>query len=156
MRLGEATAPHGATCKLKYQQHVDGNGKTCGQPLRDDDESCWHRLVCDCAVARLRPHRALCTACGRSLRAAGAEVDYERHVPHLYQWQEESRRHKEAILDCVIVWLGDHALRTYDVSVACPMAERAFHTSRKPGATAAKRERDKAARYDCTVRPFMP
>ena len=35
------------------------------------------------------------------------------------------------------------------------MAERAVHTSKKPRATAAKRERDKSARYDCTVRPLF-
>ena len=154
LRLGIATAPHEATCKLCTRQHADTHAMVCGQALRDDDGLCTHPLVCDAAAARLRPHRAVSTAIGRALRAAGAEVDYERHIPHLYQWDEEKQRYREAILDVVAVWPGDSVLRCWDVTIACPHAQRVAKAAEVPGAAVTSAERRKHDRYGADVRPF--
>ena len=154
MRLGVATAPHGATCQLSHKQHADGEPIACGKPLRDETGLCIHPLACDAAAARLRPHRATCTAVGRNLRAAGAEVDYERHVPHMYQWDATKQLYKEAILDVVSVWPGDSALRCYDITIASPHAARVNNPWRRPGVAARSGEARKATRYGNTVRPL--
>ena len=154
LRLGDATAPQGAECQLRHRQHEDGCGPPCGQPLCEPTGECTHPLVCDAAAARLRPHRAVCTAHGRVLRSAGAEVDYERHVPHLYTWDASRRLHKEAILDVVSVWPGDSAMRCYDVTIASPHAARVNNPWRRPGVAARAGEARKETRYGSTVRPI--
>ena len=96
----------------------------------------------------------VCVASGRTLRAAGAEVDYERHVPHMYQWDPEKRVYREAILDVVAVWPGDSAMRCYDVTIASPHAARVNNPWRRPGVAARAGEATKARRYGRQVRPL--
>ena len=67
------------------------------------------------------------------MRAAGATVDYERHVPELYEWDERSQRCKEAILGVVCTGPGSLALQSVDVSISCPYADRATASATKPG-----------------------
>ena len=113
-----------------------------------------HPLLCDHAAARLRPHRALCRAIGRACRATGAAVDYERHVPHMYIWEEANQRHREAILDVVVTWPGATVLRSIDVTICCPLAERVHTAWKVPGAAAVTAERRKASRYGEEVLPL--
>ena len=77
-------------------------GLSCGAKLMDRDNLCMHPLVCQRGAARLRPHRAVTTALGRGLKATGAEVDYERWIPHLYQLDERGAI-KAAQLDIAAV-----------------------------------------------------
>ena len=154
MRLGDAAAPADGVCQLRHKQHDDGANPPCGQPLCEPTGECTHPLACDAAAARLRPHRAVSTAFDRDLRAAGAEVDYERHVPHMYTWDPDKNAYTEAILDVVGVWPGDSVLRCYDVTIASPHAKRVNNPWRRPGVAARAGESRKATRYGDAVRPL--
>ena len=153
MRMGCSAAPEDATCQLQHQQHEGGEPKPCGQQLMRGGV-CAHPLECDAAAARLRPHRAVTVAVGRGLRGCGAEVDYERHVPHLYTWDEEKQRYTEAILDVVSVFPGDAQQRCYDITISSPHAQRVKNTWRRAGASARAGESRKKQRYGPAVRPL--
>ena len=154
LRLGDAEAPADAVCQLRHKQHEDGHAPPCGQPLCEPSGECTHPLQCDAAAARLRPHRAVSTSFGRNLRAAGAEVDYERHVPHMYKWEPARNAYTEAILDVVGVWPGDSVMRCYDITIASPHAKRVNNPWRRPGAAARAGEYRKQTRYGDSVRPL--
>jgi hypothetical protein len=126
---------------------VEQGAGVCGQLLAGAHGLCLHPLTCDVAAARLRPHRAVATALGRALRACGAAVDYERHVPHLYQWDPGSQRYVEAILDVVTSWPGGSSLRAWDVVISCPHSSRARRPDERPAAAAEGGEHVKIARY---------
>ena len=78
----------------------------CGEEL-ETDGLLVHPHVCHYGASRLRPHRAITKLLGRAIRATGAIVDYERHVPDLYLLNPETRQVTEAIMDAVVVWPGD-------------------------------------------------
>ena len=89
LRLGVSTAPPGTTCQLHRETAKDeAEPVVCGELM--ETGLLIHPLLCKHGAARNRPHRALSRAVGRLTRAAGACVDYERHIPELYQWEENS------------------------------------------------------------------
>ena len=151
-RLGCSEAAPDACCQLCHAQH-GGDPQPCLQRLMVR-KLCVHPLQCDAAAARLRPHRAVGTSFGRSLRAAGAEVDYERHVPHLYTWDPDKQVYTEAILDVVGVWPGDSVMRCYDITIASPHSKRVNNAWRRPGVAARSGESRKTTRYGESVRPL--
>ena len=126
----------------------------CGQMLCGGDGLCLHPLTCDVAAARLRPHRACTTSLGRALRACGAAVDYERHVPHLYKWDPVGERYVKAILDIAASWPGGSTLGVWDVVISCPHTARVRHRDSCPEAAAESGERWKIQRYGGEVAPL--
>ena len=119
VRLGRLTADSEACCHLLPKSQTEIGGLPCGAKLLDRDNMCVHPLICQRGAARLRPHRAVTTALGRGIKSTGAEIDYERWIPHLYQ-QDERGAIRAAQLDIAAVWPGAHALICYDVTIACP------------------------------------
>ena len=110
------------------------------------DNLCVHPLICQRRAARLRPHRAVTTALGRGLKATGAEIDYERWIPHLYQLDERGAI-KAAQLDIAAVWPGAHALMCYDITISCPLKSGLDHTHSNVAVAAMDGERKKQRRY---------
>ena len=133
LRLCQQSAPAGTVCQLPRDSANGDENNICGECM-DSDGRLVHPLTCDHVAARLRPHRALCKALGRACRAQGAAIDYERRIPHLYRWDEDMQRYQQAVLDVVITWPGACPLKTVDATIACPLAERAANSWKKPGA----------------------
>jgi len=154
IRLGCCRAEDSATCSLQPESAAEQPRTACGHSLRGPEGTCVHPFLCNVAAVRQRPHRACTTAWGRALRACGANVDYERHVPHLYKWDNTTQRFTEAILDVVTSWPGGSTLCPWDIVISCPHAARVRGADTTPGAAAMSGERWKVQRYGHGVAPL--
>ena len=146
-RLGALSAPRGATCAIPAKA-----GETedlCGHTL---DTSMVHPQLCKQGPARMRPHRALAAAVARELCRCGAEVDLERTVVELAQWDADGSI-KEAILDLVVTFPGSVQQLFIDVTIRCPHADRYLHAAHSPGEAASCAAREKMERYGASVLP---
>ena len=144
MRLGMSVVPPGARCQLRRS-----DGALC---LAQLDPGALHAHLCKIGPARLRPHRAVARVLGRVLRQAGANIDYERVLPHLQVPERESGQ--EPTLDVVATWptlLEQHAV---DVTIRCPGAARYGPVAEEAGGTATQAEGEKRDRYGAEVMPL--
>ena len=98
----------------------------------------------------MRPHRALAAALAARLRATGAEVDLERTVVELAQYDADGRV-TEAILDLYVLFPGYVAHFYLDVTIRCSHAARCGLAWRSPGYAATMAVRRKEARYGSGV-----
>ena len=152
LKLAVSSAPSCATCQLVRESGAEDEPIICGEQM--ETGMLIHPLVCKHSAARLRPHRAICRALGRSMRAAGAQVDYERAIVEHYRWDSSLQRYQEAILDVVLTWPGAVALQAIDVCISCPLAERVPAAAKHAGKAATQAEKRKATRYGADVLPL--
>ena len=91
------------------------------------------------------------------MREAGAAVDMERYIPHLYDTTTKDgvTKQREAIMDVVIHFPGSWTNALVDVSIRCPHAERYKNASTEVSIAALAGEREKAERYGQEVQPLI-
>ena len=128
---------------------ADARTDFCGHAL---DARMVHPQLCKQGPARMRPHRALAAALARELRRCGAEVDLERTVIELAQYDNEGNI-REAILDLVVGFPGAVQQLFIDVTIRCPHAGRYEHAAHSPGEAASSAAREKFTRYGTAVLP---
>jgi hypothetical protein len=154
-RLGQSIADPQATCQLLRDATHDLERTTCSELMDHPSGMLVHPHVCTHGAARMRAHRAISHIVGRHCRALGAAVDYERHIPHLYQWDAQGHRYTEAILDIAITWPGEAIVHSYDVCIGCPLADRYTPAAtRHTGQAATNAEKRKMDRYGESVGPI--
>ena len=144
---------------LEHTCQATQEGKNC------DEEVCgarlarggYHQHLCKLGPMRLRPHTNLENALGRLMREAGAKVDLERHVPHLYDKVERNGLQvtREAIMDVTVNFPGSWQTILVDVSIRCPQSGRYTDSGKQPAAASKAGESDKAQRYGQGALPLI-
>ena len=91
------------------------------------------------------------------MKEAGAAVDCERHVPHLYDTIKKDgvERAREAIMDVVVNFPGSWNTALVDVSLRCPHSERYAKAATIAGTAAMRGEKEKDERYGHEVLPLI-
>ena len=130
------------------------SGEICGARLADEAH---HPHNCRAGATRFRPHTNLEHTLARIMKEAGAAVDIERYIPHLYDevTKDGVTKTREAIMDVVVNFPGTWVTALVDVSIRSPHVERYKRSIANPGLAARIGEEDKDKRYGHEVLPLV-
>ena len=101
-----------------------------------------HAELCGIGPVRQRTHKAIARTRGFCLKRTGANIDYERVVPHLYNWRPNGSC-EEAYMDLWCAWAGSLSNTKIDVTIRSPFADRYKQTASKIAVAADSAAADK-------------